>query len=562
MPTEIKVLPATKELKVEETVQLAVRVTPENAEDGVTYSSSNEEIATVSATGVVKAKAKGTATITATSTADTKVKGTCEITVTEDEVINPTVDWSKVNVSTPLEFYNAENNAAVKVEGKCTIVTAPNKKGLIGAYLQNGKAGYYVFGMEEANKIEVGKSYTIGGYKTKTYNGIIELQNIELIEESTKTFTVETSEITPEIADDFEKAKDYLYGYVKLGVCTPLELSVNETKAYNIQSTVGGKEIYLRVDPSISGEAETAKINAKLKNFIIGGTMTVNKALVTSSGYGKLDSSYVITSADDFEVTPLKDEELVEIASRNIAMPNFLKKGDNANEKLPKTIEGMDGVAVTYEFDGTLIGKDGVVIGAEMPTLGTIKATFTKGEAKYSAQYSIAVDGTKELTSSHTLDLEDALPAKDYGCSASKPGYAEGAIKLGNPAATWNLRNSLIASTKDDRKNGTWSIRAQVNSDPAASARIELKEDYDFSVLEFTFGTYGTNPLGTTLSVSYSVDGGVNWTEDFITFKSTQYELETVKVSIPGAGAKTRVAINLKPGLGKRVNIDDIKLLK
>ena len=64
------------------TVQLTATVLPENASNkSVTWSSSNENVATVSATGLVTAVANGTATITATAADGSGKKATCAVTV-------------------------------------------------------------------------------------------------------------------------------------------------------------------------------------------------------------------------------------------------------------------------------------------------------------------------------------------------------------------------------------------------------------------------------------------------------------------------------------------------
>lgn len=81
--TGISVTPATTSKAVDATQQLTVAFAPTNASlREVTYSSSDEEIATVSATGLITAVAEGTATITATSK-DGSWTDTCEVTVTE-----------------------------------------------------------------------------------------------------------------------------------------------------------------------------------------------------------------------------------------------------------------------------------------------------------------------------------------------------------------------------------------------------------------------------------------------------------------------------------------------
>ena len=65
------------------TLTLTATITPSNAENkNITWSSSNEEIATVTQAGVVTGIGAGTVTITATAQDGSNVKGTCTITVT------------------------------------------------------------------------------------------------------------------------------------------------------------------------------------------------------------------------------------------------------------------------------------------------------------------------------------------------------------------------------------------------------------------------------------------------------------------------------------------------
>ena len=78
-------------VEVGDTVQLTASVTPENADDtSVTYSSSSANIASVSESGLVTAKAYGTATITVTTT-DGEFTDTFEITV-YDKVITTSAE--------------------------------------------------------------------------------------------------------------------------------------------------------------------------------------------------------------------------------------------------------------------------------------------------------------------------------------------------------------------------------------------------------------------------------------------------------------------------------------
>lgn len=78
----VAVTPATASVAVGETVDLEAVVTPVGASQLVTWTSSDETKASVSATGLVTGIAAGTATITATSAADGTKTDTAEITVT------------------------------------------------------------------------------------------------------------------------------------------------------------------------------------------------------------------------------------------------------------------------------------------------------------------------------------------------------------------------------------------------------------------------------------------------------------------------------------------------
>ncbi len=96
----VVVAPSTLNMTVGGTAKLTATVKPDNAENkDVTWSSSDETVATVSSDGTVTAKnKKGTAVITATSVENDQKKGSCTVTV------NYKPDASQVS------FYIAEDN--------------------------------------------------------------------------------------------------------------------------------------------------------------------------------------------------------------------------------------------------------------------------------------------------------------------------------------------------------------------------------------------------------------------------------------------------------------------
>ena len=86
-PTSITLNPTSKTVGIGDTFQLIAKVGPENVTDrSVNWKSSNEEVASVSATGSVKALKMGTSVITATASGNTSISATCIVNVTESTI--------------------------------------------------------------------------------------------------------------------------------------------------------------------------------------------------------------------------------------------------------------------------------------------------------------------------------------------------------------------------------------------------------------------------------------------------------------------------------------------
>ena len=119
--TSVTVSPTSATLQVGDTKQLTATVSPSSALQGVTWSTSNSSVATVSSSGLVSAKATGTATITATAQDGSGKKGTCTITVSPVKVSSVTVQPSSVSIeagkSVTLTATIAPSNASNKAVG-------------------------------------------------------------------------------------------------------------------------------------------------------------------------------------------------------------------------------------------------------------------------------------------------------------------------------------------------------------------------------------------------------------------------------------------------------------
>ena len=101
------------------TLQLTAIVKPENATNkAVTWSSSNESVATVSSDGIVTAKTLGTAIITCTAKDGSGIKATCQVTVEPVKVISVALNTATATLekgkTMQLIAYITPNNATNK----------------------------------------------------------------------------------------------------------------------------------------------------------------------------------------------------------------------------------------------------------------------------------------------------------------------------------------------------------------------------------------------------------------------------------------------------------------
>ncbi|MGN0813252.1 MAG: Ig-like domain-containing protein [Candidatus Coproplasma sp.] len=162
-PTSVTLNKTEATIAVDDTVSLTATVLPDNATvKSVTWSSSDESVATVSESGVVTALKAGTVTITATSTEDSNVKATCAIevktqivkatgielnytnetlkvgdtlqltaTVTPDNAEDKTVTWSTSNSS--IATVSASGLVTIVGEGSVTVTATSNSNSSVNA---------------------------------------------------------------------------------------------------------------------------------------------------------------------------------------------------------------------------------------------------------------------------------------------------------------------------------------------------------------------------------------------------------------------------------------------
>ncbi len=556
-PESITLTSSATTCKAGEKVTLTAVVNPEGASQSVEWKSSDTTIATVSR-GEVSTLKEGTVVITVSSKTNPEVKA--EFTLTVEKGDAPVVDgsWTTMAYTTHEEYMTAEKDTKLKVKGVVTHVS-PLKDGQVTYTIQNGVDGYYVYAQDAVKfPVELGKVYEVGGYK-KYYNGLNEIVNVEYCIELEEEITYTVNDLAGLNAADLDAMAPYQASIVK-GEATFSNGTVG-TKAYSFYAMVNGNSTTFRVDPAYMSAEDFEEINAMITIAVNGASFEFS-GIMTAFGYGKATPQIVITSPDHIKFEEMSTEELLDAAAGSIKIKSSIPFSENEIE-LPTTIEGFDGLTIEWSADSTLINcATGAVEHTEVETVVTLTALLTLNGKTHQTTFTVTVFAldNKVYETVATFDCEDALPAGSYGNSESKSSYAEGNVLLGTPKYTWMLRNALIAATSGDRYNGTFGIRAQSNTEATSTARIELKEDVDFSAIEFSAVTYNKDATGAQIRIEYSTDGGNTWTASQTVITIDSYEMQTYRVKLP-EGVK-RVAIVIVEGTGRRVNFDDIKLLK
>ena len=568
--TSLEIVTTKTELNVNETVQLAVRATPENASNDVTWSVDNAEVASVNVAGGLKGLKAGTVKVTATSKIDATIKAEKQFTVKAEETPapEPTTDWETVKVSTIDEYLAAESKAAVKVRGTCTAIVSQNEE-TISYYLSNGKAGVFVYMQPVALGIPaVGSTYEVCGKKAIA-NNAHELSSLEkLTKVDEKVEYVDTDLADLNFSDNAAMAS-YQGGIVHLNDAEIAELPTKYTKAYSVGFKFGEKTSNVRIDPKNMTKEDFAAFETMFKAASVGQKFSF-KGYMNCFGFGKKGNPQItILKPADVTVKELTDQEKVDTFIKSLEIKTTYTAEDK-KATLPTTLESIPGSTITWESNNTAIKSDGTITHGDDMVDVTLTATLQVNAAKATKKFVVTVfpkDDSK-LEVVNTLDFEDCTLNEDRqgNVSNEKPSYSgNDLLSLGNPKTNWHFNNCLIGGDGSDHRNGLFAARLkQKAGDQSQSGAIRLEQDFSFSIVEFKLATFGAHAFGSHVYVSYSTDSGSTWknieNKDAV---SIDYKLQTFRFEIPGANDTTRIALNYKEGSSSAtINIDDIRLLK
>ena len=543
--------------KVGETIRLTALVNPEGASQKVTWVSSDEEVATVTR-GIVRPLKEGEVTISVYPNGYENIVASIQLTFEKADDPIYSNNWPEIEFATHEQYMSAADETPLKIKGVVTHIN-PISKDKVSYFVQNGQDGFYIYSQDNITMpVEMGKAYEIGGYK-KNYRGLAELMDVEYFKEIDEPIEYEVNNVDGLDVSSQDVMGKYQCSYVT-GTATLGSVSVSN-KAYNFNATVNGVSATFRVDPAYASAEEFAAISALLQMVAPGAEFKFT-ALVIAYSTSDVTPQILIVESKDLDFGEITDEELLTSASSKLDITKIV--GFSVNEiELPTAIDGFSDIEINWSSDSELINVETGVVTHDTTDIDVrLVATLYLNGTRLEKEFLVTVEAAdnKEYEVVVSLDLEDALAPNSWGNSESKSGYAEGTVELGTPKRKWLLRNALIAAATNDKYNGTLAIRGQARDTASETARIEILEAGEYNVVEFAACIYGNDVLGAKLRIEYTTDDGNTWIahENIITLNNTI--LEVFRVKLP-EGVK-RVAIVIVEGSGRRVNFDDIKLMK
>ncbi|MCD8194721.1 MAG: Ig-like domain-containing protein [Coprobacillus sp.] len=163
VPDSITITGDSNEIEVGQSLQLGVEISPAEASQKVVWSSSNESVASVSQTGLVKALSEGDTTIKAVSALSDQIYGTYLVSVNAKEV----GDLPEVKIGT--YDFTTKDETFSKANGSTSVMSTTQLKDTLDAYWTSEDD--YDNPLSSVNSTNyIYQYYTSGGLHSGEYN--------------------------------------------------------------------------------------------------------------------------------------------------------------------------------------------------------------------------------------------------------------------------------------------------------------------------------------------------------------------------------------------------------
>lgn len=343
-PTGIDVSPSSASVAEGKTIALSYTLTPAGATGTVTWTSSDDSVATVNSNGVVSGAAEGNVTITATVDG-TQISDTCALTVTEpsewdlldlefrtgetfdDYVTNGTlVAYNGGGESTADGFLLARNETGsgkqpeayfatpieipenFTVEWKIKCSSAHNNTNAMGQYLLQGKA--YGESSEHRPMLGItkdgGVQLRLGSTNAYDYNGSTRIYDVRTDNEVFHTYRYEIEGNTFEAYRDGILIDSGNLPARPSGTLTFGKINYREPSTGSSTIDAGDTIAYIKMktgtDPSPTPEPSSIALSESALSGVVGGSETLTYTIYPAGATGT-----VTWSSSDSNVATVND---------------------------------------------------------------------------------------------------------------------------------------------------------------------------------------------------------------------------------------------------------------
>lgn len=451
--TAVKLASSSASVKIGKTVTLKATVSPSNASNKkINWTSSNETIATVSSSGVVKGIKKGTATITAT-TVDGSFKATCKVNVTKG-VTGVSLDKNAVTLSANKKIAIVANVKPSSASNKKVTWSSNNKD--VATVDSNG-----IVTAKSVGIAEITAKTKDGGYKAKCLVVVIQPVKSVKLNSSKKTLDIgETSTLKATVSPSNATTKDITW-------------SSSDKKVAKVSSS--GKITALKagtatisVKTKDGGHVASCKVTVlrKVRDIAINKSSTILYLDKTTT----LKATIVPSNATNQNVTwSSSDENIVRVSSKG---------------KLTPVKPGTAKITVKTE-QGGLTAVCTVKVERAAKSLALSKKSLT---VKSGSTYNLSATISPSNTTNKTLTWTSSNTA----------------------VATVNSKGQIKAIG-----GGTATITCKTSNGISAKCSLTVTQsptDVKLNTTETNVYTKETVKLTATVLPSSATDKGVTWT--------------------------------------------------
>ena len=251
----------------------------------------------------------------------------------------------------------------------------------------------------------------------------------------------------------------------------------------------------------------------------------------------------VSTDALAFTATPGKPSAPVQVTVTAMAVPKYeIEISTSAPFEL-----SSDGEAWSHQL--TLTGQS---------TSFYIRFGGAPEEGDYEGEVIVSTEGLDDKVISVSCNVDETKSFFEDFEAGSKGGYAVAEVTC--TAATWEMSNALLAGDDNAQDKKCVRMKGYVKSGGIITTPAHIMMVTDkvngCDSLWFHAGSYG-NDTGVKMTVSYSTDGGQNWTKVVSSLSVGTMKRYGYKINKDG---NIRIKFESENTGNKRVNIDNVQM--